>query len=441
MKNSFYVIFTALALGIAGYFLSGAVFLTVVFGGICYAIYRNTSFEDRDFVLRVLIAGFAVRVALAVLLHAYYYMKGFYSVSGDELLYSTKAWTMLYKWEGKPYIWALDIISATKEYGVNPFTYILAAFYKIFGFHPVISKMINCGIGTFTGWIAYLTGKELFGNKIARIAMIVTVFFPSMVRWSVANLKDPLVNFLFLLCIYVLVKVLNRSVRVADLVIFAFALTLQYFFTQIFNFFLIVFSAAAAVFLRFFCALRSLRLKTLVIALILTGILACTCYIFCAGPAPVIDILYICEGKQTSLALNDNAGYLLYSGDFMERLSAGRVSLSGILDVLFRGVAYFMLSPFPWAASSINQIMVIPQIFLWYAVLIFAVFGFARLISAKPETALLIGSVLAVGIVIISFVEGNIGAAFRHRDIFTPLFIIFAASTVYDLMRAEKDNV
>jgi hypothetical protein len=427
--------FMAVPLGVLGYFMSGTIFILLIFGGICYAIYRNTATGDRDFVIITLVTGFAVRAILAVALHAYFYTKGFYSISGDDLLYTTRAWALVYEWEGKPYGWALEIISRTKTYGLNPFTYILAAFFKIFGYHPVASKLINCIIGSLIGWMAYMTAKEMFGRKTAMISMAVTTFYPSLIRWSVANLKDPFTTCLFICCMYILIKFIHGGAKIYHAVLFFICLLLQYFFVQILFFFLIIGMAIIALAVR---SIGRIKRRTIIIGLasILLLASAAGAYYLCViKPAYLIDFLYMCEEKQIGVAGFDRAGYKIFPGHFLQELSRGHVPVSDMLLILSRSVSLFMLAPFPWAISSLSQVPAVPQLILWYALLVMAVFGFIHLMLSRPSDAVLIGIMLAAGIITISLVEGNVGAAFRHRDIFAPFIIILASAAIVDMRR------
>jgi hypothetical protein len=240
--------------------------------------------------------------------------------------------------------------------------------------------------------------------------------------------------FLFLACAYVLIKFLNGRARTLDIAVFLCALTAQYFFVQIFYFFLTIFAAAVALVIRFFGVLARKGLKGLAIAAVLIGLLACAYYLLYSQPSHLVDFFYICEERQSGMAGNDDAGYLIYPGTFMRCLNEGRIPVIETLCIAARGIAFFMFSPFPWSITSINQMMALPHVVIWYAVLLLSVFGFAKLATTEPETAVFTASVLVFGVATMSLVEGNIGAAFRHRDIFAPLFIIFASAAITDLL-------
>lgn len=427
----------ALAAGMAGYFLSGAIFIVALFAGACCLVYRVTPAEDRGLVVRVLVAGFLVRVFLAVALHGYFYLKGFHSTSGDDLLYTIRGLTLLWRWEGMPDGWAQEITSTLPEYGVNPYTVILAVFYKVFGFHPVAAKLINCAIGALTGWISYRLGMELFGRQAARIALVLTVFYPSLIRWSVANLRDPLLVLLLTGLFLLLVIALIRRIALYWLGALGVCMVLLHWIQPL----ACALTAAGGCFVfvvRIFRAVRR-RLN----AVLSSGVIRKGCIIFLVGAGMLslwylasvhmtkfVDYFYLLEERQTAVALTDDAGYRIYTREFMEGLNEGRVDAFQLACVVSRGVSYFMLTPFPWRIVSRSQLIALPQIIMWYCLLFLSFFGFVQLFASRPGVAFLIGFYLGAGIILSSLAEGNIGSAFRHRDMFTPFIIVLASGPI-----------
>lgn len=438
MTDKYRILFIVLAVGIVSYFLGEAVFLFSLFGLISYLIYKNANAEDRNFILTVLVIGFLLRAALAVLFHGANFLKGYHGVSGDDLLYTVKSWGLVYQWEGKPYNWVADLAGSSPKFGMNPFTYIVAIFYKVFGFHPVSAKLINCIIGALIGWVTYLIGSEMFDRRTARLSMLIITFYPSIMRWSIANLKDPLVMLLFMVCIYVLIAAAGHKIQAWKLVILALSGLFLYEFTPRLYFILIAICATLLAGLRFFNTLRSKKARIAVIAIVALCLLTGAYYFSYVKPAPLIELIYKCEEKQGLMAKADYAGYYFYSGQFMENLSRGIVSLPGFIDTTYKSVVYFMLTPFPWQLTSPERLLAFPQMILWYSMLFLSFFGFMRLLIRRTGMAFLIGILLAIGITVSALAEGNIGSAFRHRDMFTPFVAIFASAIISDL--ASRKN-
>ena len=418
----------------------GAASLVVVFCIVCYLIYKNTPPEDRQFVLTIMIIGFLVRLSISLTLHAISYTKTIYqgATSGDDLLYMIKSWALVYKWEGRPDNWAQIHIGSSPQFGLNPYTYLLAIFYKLFGFHPVSSKIINCILGTMVGWVSYLIGREIFDSKTAKISILLVTFYPSLVRWSSANLKDSLTMLLFFVPLYILIVAISRRAAIWRVIILALSLVGLYFSTQRLHLVLIMGSIGVLLFSRGLDLLNSKRAKRLMI-LIAASVLSITLsYLFYVKPQMVIESIYKCEENQALIAKSDFAGYYLYTRDFMADLNRGVFSIFKFLNIAFINVVYFIFTPFPWQLVSRERIIAFPQVVLWYTLLMLSIFGFAELVLNRFRIAFLLAAVLIVGITINSLAEGNIGAAFRHRDMYTPIFIVVASAMLRNLIDGEK---
>jgi 4-amino-4-deoxy-L-arabinose transferase-like glycosyltransferase len=440
MKNTVYMMLIAAAVGIAGYFLSSTLSLVIIFGLIAYAVYRVTPQEDRNFVLAVMIAGFVLRVVIAVVMHAESFLKGEEGfISGDDLLYTVKGWAVVFRWEGKTDSWIKPLGSA-QEFGMNPFTYVIALFYRIFGFHPAAAKIINCIFGTMIGWVSYLTAKRLFDRRTARIAIVMVTFYPSFVRWSAANLKDPLLMLSYLVCMYILVIALDAKLPAWRFGVLALSVVCLYYFPAMLFFFVAAAAICIVAFFKILDLFEGRRMKRAVIALSCIAVLAAVCFALYIKPKPLVDFLYSCEGKQFIVARSDDAGYFLYSGNFMKDLNRGLVSLPKLLGTVCINAIYFMLTPMPWQMVTKSRLVAFPQMIVWYIILLFSMFGFAALALKKPRTAMLIAVPAALGIIAYSLAEGNMGGAFRHRDPFAPFFIIMASAAWSALLTDTKKH-
>lgn len=409
-------------------FLSGAVFLFSIFGIVCYLIYKSSSSEDRKFILTVLLTGFLFRVCLAVALHAIVYLKGYHCISGDDLLYTKRGWGIVCSWNNMTSIWLKNVFADT-EYGLNPFVYAIAGFYKIFGFHPVTVKIINCGIGALIGWVSYLIGKEIFGNKAAKIAMLITMFYPSLVRWSVANLKDPITILAFMSCMYILIITIRGKVELWKYGILGLVLAILFYFPHKFYFITLLLGVGIVAVFRLLDALLGGRIKKFAVMMIGIVLSAAIYLIPHFQPKPLIRLLFEFEKRQSYLSSADYAGYYLYAKELIRSWNLGYIDMVALAKTVFASIFYFMLTPFPWQViESRERLVALPQMLLWYMLLVLSIFGFMKLMLQRPRTAFLIGVIMVAGITISSLVEGNIGSAFRHRDVFTPFFILFASS-------------
>ncbi|MFH1996803.1 MAG: glycosyltransferase family 39 protein [Candidatus Omnitrophota bacterium] len=433
-----YAVFLGIFLGIASYFFAGTVFVFLVFGLLCYSIRKSSPPEDRRFIATVLIAGFLLRVFFTLLTHAGSYLDGYGGfTSGDDTLYTLRSWALTNRWAGKPEAW-LRVIAPTTGHGLNPFTYLIAYFFKVFGFHPVSAKFINCILGTAAGWSTYLLTKLCFDRKAAKISLLIVMFYPSLIRWSTANLTDPAILLLFMLCVYILVEAALRKISLARIAAFGAAIAILCYFINSFYVALLALGTAVALFTRFLDIFRRAGTKCVVAVAIVFFLSAGCWYVVSQKPHVVLPHIFMLEFTQRQIALSDFAGYYLYTGKFLDCANNGIIAVSEFIFVIFKNVAYFMLAPFPWQISSKGQLMAFPQMFIWYCALILSVFGAYKLFLNKPKAAFLLSALLLFGIVIRSLADGNIGAAFRHRDLFTPFFLIFASAAIKDLLGEKK---
>jgi hypothetical protein len=97
------------------------------------------------------------------------------------------------------------------------------------------------------------------------------------------------------------------------------------------------------------------------------------------------------------------------------------------LFFLPKGLAYFLLAPFPWMLGSIRQMLAVPETLFFYSLLLPIVRGVRHLIRhhlGSSLMALLITAGLTLGY---ALGEGNAGTAYRHRAQLLSFFLIFAA--------------
>jgi len=141
----------------------------------------------------------------------------------------------------------------------------------------------------------------------------------------------------------------------------------------------------------------------------------------------VIAFLKDCEMHQTSVAVSDNAGYTTFKPDFVRDLERGILKVPDIFEAYFKGAAYFLLSPFPWAIRSLSQLAAYPQTILWYLGLILFCYGFIKGGGIAAKETLIVAVFIFLFVSVNSLAEGNIGAAFRHRDCISPFVFIYVS--------------
>jgi len=108
----------------------------------------------------------------------------------------------------------------------------------------------------------------------------------------------------------------------------------------------------------------------------------------------------------------------------------GAVDVSGpggALRFLPIGLVYFLLAPAPWQLFNARQLLTLPEMLVWYALLPQVVMGFAIAMRRRFSAALPIATFALFVTLSYALVEGNLGTAYRHRAQVLVLFLIFGA--------------
>jgi len=388
--------------------------------------------EDRRFLVIVLSLAFLVRIALAYILHLQSCQDGFQGfISGDDRLYTIRALKMAMMRQHLSYNSLCDL--GGDEYGVNPFTYLLSLFYTFFKPAYFSSKLLNCFIGSVTPLFVYFLGKKMFSLNAARISAILVSFYPSMVRWSLGNLKDPLTIFLISLALYLILNVDKRALRfIRLLAIFVCILLLKQLQVGVF----FAFAASIMLFI-VYKFLKRFSAKKITIPLILS-IIIFTVIVYMAAKPMLLKFVNSAITRAMGLYTFDNAGYFIYNTKMLKEVGSGILSISSLGYAYLKGFCYFLFTPFPWSISNLNQLSAYPQVIAWYFLLSFSVFGFLEGLRSSKDKTIFVILFLVLGISLFSFAEGNIGSAFRHRDNFSPLIFIYSAAGMVKLFTNKR---
>ncbi|MFA6142132.1 MAG: glycosyltransferase family 39 protein [Candidatus Omnitrophota bacterium] len=406
----------------------GASFIFLLFSVFITLLLMYGPKEEKKFLAAVIITAFLLRVIFMYLLHWQSYLDGFKGfVLGDDRLYSMKALKIALIWQNKPYNPMFDMGGA--DYGINPFTYLLALYYRFFNCNYLSSKLINCLIGSFTPLFLYFTAKNIFSPKIAKIPFLLASFYPSIVYWSICNLRDPLVIFLITFCAYLISGLKNSRSKILRLCLIAFSIYLLKDLQKI-CFYAAIGAIVCSVIYRL---LASLKKKEWIIlsSIILAAFIIVLYNQFWPVILKQIRLIIV---NNSALYLSDSAGYRIYDCKFLHAIRAGTLDIAGFIKAYFTGLAYFLFSPFPWRITRMSQLIACQQTMLWISLLLFSILGFREGFKLSFNRTMYILTFVFIGISFFSIAEANIGAAFRHRDYFAPLVFIFAAKGIMQFL-------
>lgn len=461
------VMLISLGLGvIIGAFLAfspGTLFVIILAGFSCLFVLKYLPPSERRFVKWVFIIGLALRMVVVVSLDVAALVcfkeaamqkveennppdtnyrrlirektRSFFKMS-DSDYYSMRGYVYAAHFKGLDNIIIRRYLNPTAlGYGWSAYLYIIGLFYYLFDYSPVAVKFLNCLIGVLGAVFIYKIGLN-FNKQIARIAFLTTMFVPSLIIWSTANLKEPILIMLSGAAIWASIVFLKTK-EIQYLAIPPLAIFMQFCFSKT-----EIWLVLLASILLSFIAMLSLRKKIILISLFLI-----ICII---GPKNISIQDFPSAVRKTALSLYANhIGNVNTGGSIYRVLNDKYYSQPGLLYEIrigefvasaIKSIIHFLFEPFPSRMANLSFLPTYIQMLLWYLLLFFACVGFVKgkIYGYESYLPLLFYTILGTGIMALA--SGNVGTLFRHRDIFSPFYFLFAAVGIAYLFRLGNQN-
>ncbi len=457
-ERSYYKISAPIIVGIVlAVFISfspGSFFILILTAAAALFINRFANRNERNFILGIFLTGLGLRIAFTLLALSWSIFSGhmlnYHASLGcpdystpyflDDSGYHTlrALFTSMY-WQGEPLSHYTVKAIIKHKYGFSGYIYILAAFFNIFGYSPISSRFINCLLGALTIIPVYSMTKIMFSERPARLAAVLTAFFPSVFLWSMTNLKETSLMFTTYLMLWSLLE-FQRSKNNYFLVIILLTIWSQAFlrFTYRVAFFSI--NIAVALFYIFYLTISRLSLKKRFLVLLLIVMLGSAVIL------PNIDKVHSVIEDIQQKALIHHKGvvstgglvYKLLPDEFYK--GSEKLGLGDFLKMLGKGWFHIIFEPLPWNLESKEMLFSFPQMALWYVLIVFAILGMAISIRYRfrESLALIIYFVLMTSALAVT--GGNIGTVFRLRDINTPIILIFSSIGLLNVFSTLRKN-
>ena len=368
--------------------------------------------SEGDFLLNVFLAGFLVRVLLAVLIHPF---SEALDLEFDAAWYDQLGWKIAQVWRTGHLASFADVHGW--DYQAPFYIYFDALIYTVLGHNLLAIRVINSLLGTLTGILTYFIAKRSYGVRVARVALVLTTFFPSMILWSTQNLKDTMVVFLVCLVVWAYLKLRDESFNplyILLLVVCPLALTQVRPAMAI----AMVLLPVAAFFLsdgkRF---QRGIVIGTLLI--ILVG------FLFRYLGYGFLGSHYI-RGFTDLGTLQHFRQFRALGGSAF----GGQADVStilGLLRSLPESLVAFLLRPWPWEAQSLWGTATIPEMIGWYFLFPCLLIGLVHAIRTHWRRDFILWGYVVFGTLAAAPQYGNLGTAYRHRVQLLPFYLTFAA--------------
>ena len=88
---------------------------------------------------------------------------------------------------------------------------------------------------------------------------------------------------------------------------------------------------------------------------------------------------------------------------------------------------FIILAPFPWQLTSVSNIVTLPEMLVYYLILVFSIKGFAYLRRERIRGYGVLSMIILFILVTLAIFEGNMGTVFRHRVVMLPFLFILSA--------------
>jgi hypothetical protein len=376
--------------------------------------------EVGQFLLSVMLAAIGIRLLVLALIHSSVGPAVFapdteeYWVVGQELLDA---------WQGERPVPRKLVGSLQIGY------YVLnAVAFLIFGRGAGAPVALNILLAS---WLAvpiyHLTRLCVRGHHgVARWATIMALFFPSLILWSVLNIREAPTIFAVALVVFFFVR-FQVYPRARDLLFGAMAM-LALLVLREYMMLLVGFSAGAGVVMG--------RSRSPIAS-------------FGAGAVLLVAATLVLQsaGVGTSLAEEPTLERVQYLRQDLGRdarsafgQDADVSTATGAITYLPVGLTYFLLAPFPWSTTGALQRITLPESLVWYVLFFCALWGGRLAMRHDLRRYTVPLAVLITVTFAYALVEGNVGTAYRHRAQVLPLFFVLSAVGLRDLWGAWMEQ-
>lgn len=372
--------------------------------------------EDLAFLVRVASAGLLLRLGLALVVH---FNLPDWFFAPDQVTYQEEGWqTLLYLRDEAGMPWQ---IQDTLEVG---YFYLNAFLFWVFGYAPLAPKILNAVIGTASAVMCYRLAGELAGKGPARITALLVTFFPSLVLWSSLNLRDPIV---LLFTVTLFLNVLRLRRRPSGPAFFGVLLNLS--LLVLFRDYMVAVVGISVLGAMFISKGRSL-LVNVALGAVLIGMAVVAYQQFGFGADLAESASFEALSKQRQ--------YMATGGTAFRPDVDISTPMRG-LQYLPIGLAFFLMSPFPWQVGSLLSLITLPEQLVWYALIPFVAMGIRYVLRHRYQAFSPVLIFLALTTTVYGLVEGNAGTAYRHRaQVLVFLLILAAVGITLRQLRQRK---
>lgn len=390
-----------------------------------FLIKRNS--EDNTYLINVFLIALLLRIGLGVAIYIFD-LRGVFGP--DSYGYHNISRRLMEIWSGMSVPNDIYTYRATNMGGSGwGMYYIIAFIYSIFGPSFLVAQAFCGVVGALTAPMVYFCAEKVFNNqRVSKLSAIFIAVFPSFVVWSSQLLKDGLIIFL-LVCTMMLVLQLQKKFNYLSIVLLIFSL-FGILSLRFYIFYMVAISVAGSFIIGLNTSVQSIVRN---IIIVVTLGLALTYLGVIRNASSDIEMYGDLERVQNSrqdLSMSADSGF---GEDIDVSTPAGAIAAVPI------GLIYLFFAPFPWEVSKLNQALVLPETFLWWALIPVMLSGLWYTLKHKLRGAIPILIFSLMLTLSYSIFQGNVGMLYRQRtQIQVFLFMFIAVGWILRKERSEN---
>ncbi len=397
-----------------------AVILTAITSLVVIFSIRYFFPEESEYLTNLFLVALLARLLFGTLLHVYDWRNFF---GGDADTYDVYGNWLMEIWFGLDN----DTAIRTNNSGWG-MPYLVAAIYSVIG-RNIFAAQCFCGvIGAATAPLVYNCAYQIFGNRrVGKISALLVALYPAFIIWSGQLLKDGLIVFLLVLTITMILQ-LQKKFSYSSVIVVIFAL-FGILSLRFYIFYMVAVAAVGSFVIGLSSSAQSIITKLFILVMIGFGL---TYLGVLRNAEKDIDQYTNLERIQQSRADLARAG----SG-FGQDIDVS--TTEGAISAIPIGFIYLMFAPFPWQMTSLSQLMTLPDMLIWWGMVIFLVRGLIYSIKHRLRNSiavLMFSLMLTIGY---SIFQGNVGMAYRQRTQIQVFLFMFGAVGL-TLVQEHREN-
>ena len=396
---------------------------------------RGLSEQERRWYWSIIVTSVVIRlIAIALLFYTADPSKPFASFFGDEELYKFRTLWLRNIGEGVR-LSPADVIYSFDEVGNTGYIYVLAYVQALVGDAPYGLHVMNMVLYFCGGLGLYRLARKAYGGAVGMAGLMLLLFLPTLVLWSISVLKEPMSVFMIAAELIGAVAIVRAprwwQKALALLIVIASGAALESLRTggQL--------TAAAGTVAGLLLVLVLSRGRRLALAMIVAPVAIAIAASLPAVQDRVLSNLRFAATYHSGHVLTPGYSYRLVDAGYYARRGQLRdqMPFSDAGRFAVKAVWSYVAQPVPWEMKSRTLLAYLPEQMVWYVIALLLPFGIYAGLKRDVVLTSILAAHAAAAIVIVALSSGNIGTLIRHRSLALPYLVWLSAAGAHEVFR------